>query len=94
MWYANSYLYLVSIVTIYYLLVIYFEDISYNNLTKLILSISMGASIKYNYIIFLLCLFFLYINKARENKQFYFLEIIYGAALLIVLLLLFNYSHL
>ena len=93
-WYANSYLYLVSIVTIYYLLIIYFEDISYNNLTKLILSISVGASIKYNYTIFFLCIFFLYINKVREDNQFYFLKIIYSSTLFIALLLAFNYSAL
>jgi hypothetical protein len=49
-WYANSYLYLATIITFYYILKIYFENINKKDTFKLVLSLAIGVSIKYNYI--------------------------------------------
>ena len=91
-WYANSYLYLATIITFYYILKIYFENINKKDTFKLVLSLAIGVSIKYNYIFLLTLVFFIYLSKLISDKKPYFFEIIFGLSLLVFFIAILNYS--
>ena len=91
-WYANSYLYLATISTFYYILKIYFEDINKRDVFKLFLFIAVGVSIKYNFIFILTLVFFTYLTKLISNKKLYLFELIFGFTLFVFFIALFNYS--